>query len=320
MARYATLSAVGARPPTVDANLPPQEVVALMIAHLRAEVAQVLPDHPDLVVLPEVCDLPANYDLYAESTLTGYFSVRGDQVLRALAGIAREHRCHITYPAVRRLPDGTLRNSIQLLDRRGDVIAIYDKYHPTLWEIEAGILPGDHAAAAECDFGRVGFAICFDLNFDEIRARTLQARPDVLAFCSMYHGGLMQNYWAYAGRMHFAGAVTGTGGYLVSPVGAGVAASTNYHNYATARVNLDCAVVHLDYNWERLKAMRAKYGTRARVADPGYLGSVLVSSETDEFTVDDLIREFALERLDDYFARATAIQTARRPAVTTANK
>jgi hypothetical protein len=317
MARYATLSAVGARPPTLDPRLPAQEAVARMIAHLRAEIEQVLPDQPDLVVLPEVCDLPANYDLYSQETLTGYFGARGDQVLQALAETARAHRCYITYPAVRRLPDGSLRNSIQLIDRRGEVVSIYDKYHPTLWEIDAGILPGDRAVVAECDFGRVGFAICFDLNFDEIRARTLQGRPDVLAFCSMYHGGLMQNYWAYAGRMHFAGAITGTSGTVLTPVGACAAASTNYHNYATARVNLDCAVVHLDYNWDRLKAMRAKYGPRARVADPGYLGSVLVSSETDAFTVDDLIREFGLERLDDYFARATAIQAAHRSAIST---
>ena len=27
-----------------------------MITHLREKVAQVLPDHPDLILLPEACD------------------------------------------------------------------------------------------------------------------------------------------------------------------------------------------------------------------------------------------------------------------------
>ncbi len=314
MARTITISTIGARPPVVDPNAAPQDVVAAVIAHLQSQIEPVLPDRPDLVVLPEVCDIPANYDLYSDATLVTYLNARGDQVLDALAAIARTNHCYITYPAVRRLHDGTLRNSVQLIDRQGVVVCAYDKVHPTIWENEAGILSGAGPVVADCDFGRVGFAICFDLNFDALRAQYVKAQPDVLVFCSVYHGGLMQAYWAYSCRAHFAGAISGTGsGHILSPVGAAVAASTNYFNYASAQVNLDCAVAHLDFNWERLAAMRAKYGTKAKVYDPGFLGSVLISSETDEFDIDHLVREFSIELLDDYFARAVSVQAAHRP-------
>jgi predicted amidohydrolase len=313
MARFVTVSAIGARPPAVDPACKASEAVEVMTSHLTAQIAQVWPDQPDLIVLPEVCDLPANYEETSEQTLKTYLTARGERILHALADLARAHHSYITYPALRALPDGTWRNSIQLIDRRGVVAGVYDKCHPTIWENEAGILSGAHAVIAECDFGRVGFGICFDLNFDELRRQYAQARPDVLVFSSIYHGGLMQAYWAYSCRAHFVGAITGTGGYVLSPLGERIAASTNYFNYISTRVNLDCCVAHLDYNWERLNALRARYGPRVKVIDPGFLGSVLISSETDEVGIDRIIEEFGIELLDDYFTRALAFQAAHRP-------
>lgn len=316
MARNVMISAIGARPPTVRADESHTGAVEIMIRHLLSQIEQVLPDQPDLIVLPEACDVPANYDLTSQAVLSDYLEARGDMALRALARVARQHRCYLTYPFIRQLPDRSWRNSVALIDRNGETTSLYDKCHPTIWENEAGIVSGAQAVIASCDFGRVGFAICFDLNFDEIRAQYVQARPDVLVFCSMYHGGLMQEYWAYTCRAHFVAAVSGTCGsaHILSPLGKPIASSTNYHNYATACVNLDCRLAHLDYNWERLRALRQKYGWQVKVHDPGLLGSVLISSETEALCVDDVIAEFQIETLDDYFARALQCQARHRPA------
>ena len=76
-------------------------------------------------------------------------------------------------------------------------------------KIEKGSLCGKDAPVFECDFGRVAFAICFDLNFDELRLKYVKAKPDLIIFSSMYHGGLMQAYWAYSCRAYFVGAIAG---------------------------------------------------------------------------------------------------------------
>jgi predicted amidohydrolase len=280
------------------------DTVDIMSRYLTERIGQVLPDQPDLIVLPKVCDLPANYPATSDTTLHDYLNARGDRVQCELAKIAHEQHCYIAYPALRHLPDGTWRNSITLLDRRGDVICIYDKCHPTVWENEAGILSGTGPSVAQRDFGRVGLLVCFDLNFEPLRQQYAYARPDVLAFSSMYHGGLMQAYWAYSCRAHFAGAIANTGGYVLSPLGERLAASTNYFDFTSARINLDCWLSHLDYNWERLHALRAKYGPRVKVHDPGFLGSVLVSSEADDVSIDQLIGELGIELLDNYLERA----------------
>ncbi|MCP4712979.1 MAG: carbon-nitrogen hydrolase family protein, partial [Planctomycetes bacterium] len=133
-------------------------------------------------------------------------------------------------------------------------------------------------------------------------------KPDVIVFSSMYHGGIMQAYWAYSCRSHFVGAIAGRAApsQIRNPLGQVIASNTNYFDYAVATVNLDCALVHLDENWGRLRAMNAKYGPKAKITDPGRLGSVLIASEHETVSIEEMIDEFEIERLDDYFARSLA--------------
>ncbi len=195
-----------------------------------------------------------------------------------------------------------------LIDREGDVAGVYNKNHPTIGEIDNRILCGKDAPVIECDFGRVALAICFDLNFDELRFKYAKAKPDLVVFSSMYHGGLMQPYWAYSCRAHFVGAIAGRGtrSEIYNPLGQLVASNTNYFDFVVARVNLDCTLAHLDYNWERLRKLKAKYGPKVKITEPGCLGAVLVASEHETKGVDDMIEEFEIELLDDYFDRSLA--------------
>jgi hypothetical protein len=200
---------------------------------------------------------------------------------------------------------GLWRNSCVVLDRKGDIAGIYDKNYPTIGEMESGIKAGQIAPLIQCDFGSVAVAICFDLNFEQLRGQYAHDRPDLIVFCSMYHGGLAQGMWAYTCRAHFVGAVyPGNPSEIRNPAGEIVATSTNYFNYAVSRINLDVKLVHLDYNWEKLSALKEKYGTSVTISDPGQLGAVLIYSEDRDISVDQMIQEFDIELLDDYFNRA----------------
>jgi hypothetical protein len=302
---FITVATIGPSPANISSSAKPQVVVERMISHWRGRFSQVLPDKPDLIVVPEVCDRPSGF---SREKLKEYYKVRKDQIRQFFAETARQNHCYIIYSAYRQLPDGTGRNSSVLIDRKGNIAGIYNKNHPTIGEIDKGIVCGTEAPVIECDFGRVAMAICFDLNFDELRLQYVKAQPDLILFSSMYHGGLMQSYWAYSCRSHFVGAIAGRGtrSEIRNPLGEIVATNTNYFDFAVARINLDCELVHLDYNWGRLRKMKAKYGPKVQISDPGYLGSVLISSEHETVSIDDMIEEFEIERLDDYFERALA--------------
>ncbi|WP_135551800.1 carbon-nitrogen hydrolase family protein [Paenibacillus cymbidii] len=306
MARYITVGCLGPQPLDIAAGTPAEEALALMMAHWRRQLEQVLPDRPDLVVLPEACDRP-NQALYPVDEQLAYYRARGDRFRDFLGGIAREHRCYITYPAHTEAEDGSLRNAMQLLDRAGLPMGAYHKNHLVPNEYhKGGIRYGKSALLFACDFGSVAAAICFDLNFDELREQYVRAKPDLIVFPSMYHGGLMQQYWAYSCRSYFAGAIAGLPCTIVTPLGEVAAHSTNYYPFVTARINLDYAIVHIDENGARFPAIKRKYGPEVTIHDPGFLGCVMIASESASFTAADIVAEFGLELLDDYFARSLA--------------
>ena len=286
-----------------------QKAVDAMIALWQKRIENdILPDKPDLIVFPEVSDCYPGLDVRKTHA---YYCIRRKQVRDFWGKVARKNKCYIAYSAVREMEDGSWRNSTQIIDRMGKVAGAYNKNHLTVGEInEFGYLCGKDAPLIECDFGKVACAICFDLNFNQLRLKYVKAKPDLIIFSSVYHGGIMQNYWAYSCRAHFVGSIHHpVPSAIISPVGEVIASTTNYFNFATATVNLDCCVAHLDYNWDKLIAMKKKYGPKIKVHDPGLLGSVLISSETDEFDIYHPVKEFEIELLDDYFERALAYQS-----------
>jgi len=309
MSKKIKIATIGSNLNAIKNNTSLENVVNEVITSLQMEMEQVMPDSPDLIVLPEHCDVPGRF--YSDkNVLFEYIKARGNQIFNFFSNTAKANRCYIAFPTMQAAGDGTCRNSIIIFDRNGEVAGTYIKNHPTIHELsQYNILCGNSAPVIECDFGRIACAICFDLNFDELRLKYVKEKPDLIIFSSMYHGGLMQNYWAYSCRAHFIGAIgNDKPSAIISPVGEIIAASTNYFDFVTATVNLDCAVIHLDYNWDRLKAAKKKYGTKFKMFDPGHLGAVLISSETEEFTVKDIIREFSIETLDEYMERSLSYQ------------
>lgn len=302
MANYVKVSSLGPAPFRIEAGVPAEEAVQQMIGHWKGMLDRVLPDRPDMIVLPEVCDRPY---AYGREKQLEFYRARGNRIRDFLSDIANKYRCYIVYPSHVPMEDGSWRNAAQLIDRNGDVAGVYHKNHLVPSEYDTnGVLYGKGAPVFECDFGQVACAICFDLNFDELRLKYVKDRPDLIVFPSMYHGSYMQSYWAYSCRSHFVGSIAGLPCTILSPLGDVIAQSTNYYPFITATINMDCAVIHIDKNRYQFPAIKQKYGAKVRIHDPGYLGSVLISSETDEFTIDSIINEFGLERLDDYFHRA----------------
>jgi hypothetical protein len=304
MSRYITVASVSLSPIyAYENNLPDGETMTDRILQmLDREICPVLWDKPDLIVLPEYCDLLYG-GVIADSIRLQ--QENGDRILEFLQKLARDNRCYITYPSRTVLPDGTARNTVRMIDREGAVMGAYHKNYVMVTETENyHILAGRDIPVFSCDFGRVCTLLCFDLNFEENRKRVKKLKPDRTLFCSRFHGSFQQNFFAYDTRSYFVSALAKLPCEILSPLGEKVAGSTNYYPYVTARINLDCAVCHLDFNEEKFRAAKEKYGDKIRIHDPGCLGSVLLTSETAEFSIQRVLREFEIEELDDYLARS----------------
>ena len=116
MANYVKISVVGPHPPADPAPERPREAVDRMIDHWRRELAQVLPDRPDLIVVPEMCDRFANH---TPEQRRAYVEARGGRVRDFFAGVARDNRCHVAYSSGRGDEAGRWFNSTRFSGAAG---------------------------------------------------------------------------------------------------------------------------------------------------------------------------------------------------------
>lgn len=280
------------------------EAVAAMKEYLNFQLSFVLPQRPDLILFPEACD---RYSTHTMPERRAYYAERGEKMREFLATVARDNSCYVGYSAARDREGGGFTNTTELIGRDGSAVAKYHKNNCVVTEIGNGsIHPGETPVTVETEFGRLGFAICFDLNFNELREQYRPLRPDMLLFSSMYHGGVVQNFWAYDLNCFLVSAVAGQQSGVLDPVGERVASSTNYSPYAVTTANLDFEAVHLDFNWDKLQAARVKYGEKITIADRGNTGVVILYSNSEELTSTEVCREFEIELWRDYYRRSRA--------------
>ena len=305
MARFATVCSMNL--PWIHRNgTAGMGAVERMKAFWDGRLNEVVSEKPDLIVLPEVCD---RFNEMEVPEVIEYYELRGNLLLDFFREKAAALNSYIAYSSVLKDENGDYRNSTVLISRDGSIVGRYDKNYPMTTEIEEyNIIPGRDVAVFQCDFGTVGCMICFDLNFDELRQRYAALKPDLLLFSSRYHGGLKQQLWAYTCHSHLVGAMGGytRPGVIMAPNGRILAESTEYTQTIISKLNLDCSHVHLDFNFDKLDAMKRKYGSSVEIDDTGHLGSVLVRNFNTDFTVESLLSEFEIEPLDQYLQRAEA--------------
>lgn len=298
--RKAKIAVIGAAPAY-------QPMSAQIVENIRKfwtlKLDQVKSSKPDLILLPEACDRPSNMSVEEQFA---YFRHRKDSLQHFFAAKAKEFNSYIAAGMKIQAINGQWYNTILLFDRSGNLVSTYIKNFPTIDELEAGIVPGRDPLLFQCDFGSVGFAICYDLNFDNLMNAYAKLKPDIILFSSVYHGGLAQEIWAYKCRSFLAASISDkrVPSEIRNPLGEVMAATTNYTDFTITTINMDRALVHLDFNEQKLAKLKAGYGDDISIHDPGRLGSVLISSEKSGLQIQKLLKDNGIEELDKYLLRS----------------
>ncbi len=138
-------------------------VLAAIVEAKRAGAAYVL--------TPEMTNI---MEVKRERLLATIADEESDPTLAALREVARKLSIyvHIGSLAVKASPDKAANRSF-LIDRRGDVVARYDKIHMFDVDLANGesyresrnYRAGDLAVVADLPWGRLGVTICYDLRF-----------------------------------------------------------------------------------------------------------------------------------------------------------
>lgn len=168
-----------------DVRYTREEAAALqrdMLEQNLALMRQAAEDGCDLMVTTEAINFPGQ-----PHKVQGEIAPLVDESLRwlvpELSAIAKAGACYIAACLYSRRTleetGGGLYNAIWLFDRRGEVCAVYHKTHLAGDENDY-LTPGDRYCVAEMDFGRVGLAICWDMQFPETCQRLTEMGADLI--------------------------------------------------------------------------------------------------------------------------------------------
>ncbi|MFC2075565.1 carbon-nitrogen hydrolase family protein [candidate division KSB1 bacterium] len=303
-ARPATISLVNF--PTLTADEPDRLNKTLKLMGRFIEQARL--SDADLVVFPEICNHLGSGD--DEATWAGE-PLNGPTVT-AISAEARKNGIYVVCPLVT-IEGGKRYNSSVLIGRDGGIVGIYHKNFPTHPELDRGITPGIETPVFETDFGRVGLTICFDINYWEVGASICANKPELVIWSSMWEGDRMLTKWAiefgfYMGACYAdRSTITDLIGRPLISLNRGLYDLTGGASspLVTATIDMDRRLLHHDSNLERLKPLFDKYGSTAIYAEWIRNECLLViGSNLPDVSTDSLIREFGLETMRDYLARA----------------
>src|SRR5438128_1110683 len=109
---------------------------------------------------------------------------------------------HVGSLAIKLLPERAANRSF-LIDRKGDIIARYDKIHMFDVELSGGesyresrnYRPGEIGVAADLPWGRLGLTVCYDLRFPALYRALAEAGSSFLAIPSAFTRQTGEAHW-----------------------------------------------------------------------------------------------------------------------------
>ena len=155
----------------------------------------------DYVLTPEMTNILA---AKREQLFAKIVAEEQDTTLTTLRDVARKLAIyiHIGSLAIKASPEKAANRSF-LIDRRGEVVARYDKIHMFDVDLAGGesyresntYRPGELAMIADLPWGRLGLTVCYDLRFPALYRALAEAGASFLAIPSAFTRQTGEAHW-----------------------------------------------------------------------------------------------------------------------------
>jgi len=299
MSREVTVASVSAKPSySADTEM---EKLLDEAAHYAWQARQM---GADILAFPEIYPQVSSNKPYVQTAE----ELPGPTIERMMTE-ASKLNMYIIWPLITS-EGGQAYNSAVLIDRHGQISGVYHKMHPTIAEIEDGIMPGTQMPTFETDFGTIGMTICYDLNFRDIMTGLKKNGAEIIFFSSAYRGALQVRAWAFELGCYIVTAIWSDLGQIVDLTGRQLVESYYHNPVIVHNINLNRRLLHMDYNREKTDEMLEKYGSELTFDYVSPEACYAIGCERAGLDIEQVIDEFGLERRDDYFQRADAVRTA----------
>ena len=305
------MSAMWVDYPGVDARL---EELSRFIDQMAQETERAFPGHGlDLVVLPEVAITGAGGGGNGQSCLP----LEGP-VLEGMGDKAREHQTYLVVPMYLTEDGeaGPSSNAAVLLGRDGETIDIYRKVHAVSdrnsGAMEAGVAPGRDFPIFQCDFGRVGAQICFDINFADGWESLAQQGAEIVVWPTQSPQTVQPATRALQHGYYIVSSTWRNNATIFEPTGMIAAQILEPANILVHQVDLSYELLPWQSSLRNGEAMAERYGDRV-----GYHyseaedGGIFWSNDPD-LPIGQMVEDMGLETADELLARSLRQQDAAR--------
>ena len=143
------------------------------------------------------------------------------------------------------------RNGVVLLDRQGELAGFYSKVHLALdWdhpdpqEAESGLIPGSGFPVFDCDFGKVGFLVCYDMSYLDGWRELKENGAEIVAIDTASPQTMRPAMFAHLHQYHVATCTPRNNASIFDPLGYEAAQVEENEAVLVGEFDLSYAILH----------------------------------------------------------------------------
>jgi len=179
---------------------------------------------------------------------------------------ARQHRCYIVVPTylLENREKKLCSNAAILIGRDGEVVGIYRKVHLAVHtgsdSLEGGTTPGTESPVFQCDFGRLGIQICYDIEWDYGWSELARQGADLVAWPTQSPQTTHPAARAFAHRYYIVSSTWRNNASFFEPTGKIIAQIREPAHILVEQLDLSYAILPWSPQLHNGAALKEKYG------------------------------------------------------------
>ena len=258
----------------------------------------------DLAILPETAVTGEATSPAAETALP--FEGR---VKEAFARKAREHHCYIVVPMYLLETQGRkiCSNVGILVDRQGEVLGTYRKLHLAVPagsdSMEGGSTPGKKVPVFDCDFGKLGIQICFDIEYDYGWEQLARKGAELVAWPTQSPQTAQPAFRAMRHRYYVVSSTWRNNAAIFEPTGRITAQIKPPEQVLVKEIDLSYALLPWSRELRNGEALQEKYGDKVGFRYYEDEDRGIFWSNDPSLTIGQMLRSIGVTEEEEEFRR-----------------
>jgi predicted amidohydrolase len=283
-----------------------------IVDQMAAQAQQAYGRGMDLAILPEVAITgEAGDDALAHSV-----AFEGE-VKDVFTRKARERGCYIVVPTY--LLDSkekkSCSNAAILVGRKGEIVGTYRKVHLVVslerGTMESGAAPGHALPVFDCDFGKLGIQICYDMDFAEGWTELARRGAELIAWPTQSPQTSQPASRARENRCYIVSSTWRHNASIFEPTGKIAAQVKPPQSILVHELDLSYALLPWSSKLQNGEAFRKAYGDKVGFHYYEDEDCGIFWSNDPKTTVGQMVRSVGVLELEDELARVRRFYRAK---------